>query len=253
MKILDLDLDFFLYQRETYLAEVNRRLDNSSYKPWSHKKVMEFLETHCGLNTNNKPAGQFFTDHDEVFYYLRKLQENNDFALKFQIDHVDAHCDLGYGDLSRDYIASEILDKDLAKRAYSIKKNGLYGLSKGNFLAFAIACRWVSSLNYINRTEWKNDIPWYLFKNFDVDSNSIQLRQFSKLQIECFNNGSMLEILKSTTPITLEPEVPFIFTDFKNFKSDGKYDAIFLTHSPEYTPKKSDKLIPVIKKYMSLT
>jgi hypothetical protein len=253
MKILDIDLDFFLNNKHCGTVTSVRRLSSKNFKPWTEQEVQEFLESNCGLKKMEKVSGKFFKHHDELFYFLRKLQEQADFSLTFSIDHIDAHGDLGTGDASYRYIATEILSRPLKGRAYPDKINGLSGLGAGNFLAFAIACRWIDSLKYINNIEWTDDTQWFNFKNFDTESNIIQLKQFSEKQMDkmLFGNMSdMRETARSILPLAYEPEVPFEVIDYKKYKNIDKYDFVFLTHSPGFTPKGSDNLIPIIKQYI---
>ena len=254
MKILDIDLDFFLDKKYCGIATNVKRLSGKNFKPWTSKAVEDFLEKNCGLNKTKKVSGRVFIHHDELFYYLRKLQEQADFNLTFSIDHIDAHGDLGTGDASYIYIATSVLNKAVKERAYIDKINGLEGISAGNFLAFAIACRWVDSLNYINNINWTDDTQWFNFREFDTKTNSIQLKQFTSQQIESiiYGKGEMVDRAKATIPVTYEPEVPFRVIDHNLFTNTDKYDYIFLTQSPGFTPKSSDKLIPTIKQYINL-
>ena len=254
MKILDIDLDFFLNDKHRGSITNVKRLPDKYFKPWKVNEVENFLENNCGLNKEKKTHGKYFIHHHEVFLYLRKLQEQNNHLLKFCIDHLDAHADLGTGDLSYQYIATTILNKPVIERAYPDKLNGWEGLSSGNFLAFAIACRWVERLNYINNIEWVDDTQWFHFKDFNIKSNIIQFKQFSNSQMDKIINCAigMKQMTKSITPLSYEPEVPFSVTDFNKFVNKEEYDLIFLTQSPGFTPKKSDELIPVIKQYMKI-
>lgn len=220
---------------------------------WPEEDVRSFLENNCKLNRNNKLQGAYFTHHVEVFHFLRSLQEKSNFELTFNIDHVDAHADLGTGDCSYVYIASDILSLPIHERAYPQKINGCYGLSSGNFLAFAVACRWISCLRYINDINETDDIQWFNLKNFEFFADSIQLKQFSSADMEALTSGRLGDMqlgARSLTPISIEPEVPLHVIDHKSFSSTNTYDFIFLTQSPGFTPKTSDVLIPVIKEYM---
>lgn len=252
MNILDIDLDFFLNNKHNGNVTYVRRLNKKHYTPWDLESVKIFLEENCGLTTADKIHGKVFTHHDEVFYFLRRLQEQRKFDLKFSFDHVDAHCDLGFGDASYKYIATHILNKPLKERAYP-KKNGLLGLGAGNFLAFAIACRWIQAMKYINKIDWMDDIPCFVFKDFNIEDNVIQLKHFSNDQMYEIihrNMGDMRIKARSIQPLSVEPEVTFAAVDYNNFKNTDKYDFIFLTQSPGFTPRASDELIPLISDYL---
>lgn len=253
LKILDIDLDFFLNDKHTGSVTSTTRLDEHEYVPWTAKEVESFLEENCGLNKQNKIPGKYFTHHVEAFYFLRELQESNNFSYQFIIDHVDAHGDLGNWDTSYIYIASELLTKPLIERAYP-NIGGMPGLGSGNFLTFAIACRWIRSLSYINRIDWAKDCPDFYLAELFRPNRGIQLRQFSRQQMDEFIMGTTLNTLRerAVPPIAVEPLVPFQIENFEEFKSDGDYDYILLTQSPGFTPKSSDALIPVIQNYMQI-
>ncbi|MEI6755297.1 MAG: hypothetical protein WCK78_19335 [Paludibacter sp.] len=119
IKILDIDLDFFLNEKETFVSlNSDERLDDSEFIPWKIKKVKQFLEKNCGLDSHKKTPGCFFIHHEEVFSFLRKIQMENEFRLCFSIDHIDAHADMGCGDSGYVEISSKILfENDIKTRA----------------------------------------------------------------------------------------------------------------------------------------
>jgi hypothetical protein len=47
----------------------------------------------------------------------------------------------------------------------------------------------------------------------------------------------------------LEPEIPVEFVPLLEYKNENPFTLVTLSHSKNYTPKSSDKLIKVIKKY----
>ena len=51
MKVLDLDLDFFLNGVAYFKDDDGKRLDSKFYKPWSQSQVRSFLEQKCGLSS----------------------------------------------------------------------------------------------------------------------------------------------------------------------------------------------------------
>lgn len=254
-KVLDIDLDFFLSAKEILkpMSDV-RRLEEGVYIPWSESDTRNFLEKQCELSVNHPIQGASFVQHDEVFYYLRKVMEENEHGFTFDIDHVDAHADLGMGDDSYQYLSESMLWKPLKERPYQEKHAGRTRLTGANYLAFCIACRWVKSLNYINKPEWSDDLPQFLFKGFDVTQN-LMLKQFTHEQMQKitnFNYGDWLGTAKKEVPVAVEPEVPFRVIDWRNFKVDGAYDYVFLTQSPGYTPRSSDKLLRIIQSYIKV-
>ena len=141
------------------------------------------------------------------------------------------------------YICTELLQLPLEKRYYP--KRGIHYLHPGNFVVLAAACRWVEQINFITHPRWPRglpDLPDYYFKNFDTRSGFIQLKQYKKEDIKYGD-------FAYANPVELEPEVPFKTIASEAFISDGRYNYIFLTQSPSYTPLESDKLIPMIMDY----
>lgn len=255
LNILDIDLDFFLNNK--YLGSVTseKRLDPKEYIPWQEYEVIEFLEKNCGLRKETPVRGAYFRHHVDVFYFLRKLQEQNDFALTFNIDHVDAHGDLGTGDTSYIYISSILLAKPVKERAYPDVTGNWNDLSSGNYLAFAAACRWLARLRYINNIDWADDTQWFNLKDFKFGGDTIQLKQFSIKEMTALSQGylgPMDVAARKLSPISVEPEIPLEVIDFPSFTSSGDYDYVLLTQSPGFTPRTSDRLISVIESYMRL-
>ena len=77
----------------------------------------------------------------------REAVRNDALQTRFHVTHVDAHGDVGYGDPSYVYLMTELLFLGLKER--DSPKTGDRGLAESNFLAFAIACRWISELVYV--------------------------------------------------------------------------------------------------------
>lgn len=254
LNILDLDLDFFLNERATNKKmRGSRRLNKKIFVPWTDIDVINFLNGNCGLSTNTKIYGKIFTEHDELFAYLRELQEQNNFEFTFSIDHVDAHADLGLGDNSYTYISTSVLHKSLKDRYYLKNRNKYSKLSPGNFLSYLIACNCVTELNYINHPNWFNDIPLFHMKDCDNSSNYIQLKKYTKQGLKnLFNRLDLKNEFNNHPPISLEPAVQFNKIEFDKFKNNKNYDYVFLTQSPTFTPRSSDILIPIIKNYMNV-
>jgi hypothetical protein len=54
MRILDLDLDFFLSSIAHDQSSGGARLSEKDFKPWASDNVREFLESPCGLSTRRR-------------------------------------------------------------------------------------------------------------------------------------------------------------------------------------------------------
>jgi hypothetical protein len=119
----------------------------------------------------------------------------------------------------------------------------LKGINEGNYLAFALACRWINKLTFVIHPKWKNDLIEVYFKDFDFQSNNIQLKKFN--QKELFEKSFDSE----PSSVEMEPEIPVEFIPLLDYKNMQPFTVLTLSHSKEYTPKTSDKLIRIVKQY----
>ena len=76
MKILDLDMDYFI-ERIAYFVSDNtsERLSNEAYSDyvWSEHRVRSFLENNLGLSKNKKICGRIVSGHNEALFYWKEL------------------------------------------------------------------------------------------------------------------------------------------------------------------------------------
>lgn len=124
------------------------------------------------------------------------------------------------------------------------KTTGMEGLSFGNYLAFAIANRWVRQLTFVLHPEWENDLPFSLFKDFSDRSNAIQLKLYNRDDVN-------VDKIRRAKPIAVEPEVPLQLVKGSEFQSYEPFSYVVLCQSPGYTPASADKLLEVILEYIA--
>lgn len=256
MQILDIDLDFFQDGRFTDLADdEDKRLSAEQALPWGKEKVITFLEKNCGLSKKQKIKGKIFTHHHEVFFELRELIKRCELKIPFELNHIDAHADLGMWDASWAYIMGELLHKPLSERSEP-KQEGNDGLRFSNYLSFVIANRWINKLNFIINEQWRDDIPpSFLVELVKYDNSgmmrfgrynlTIQLKKYTKTQIENLNYYR-----QECEPIGCEPTLPFNIRPYDGFKLDDSCDFLFLSQSPGYTSKETDAFIDIISEYI---
>lgn len=243
MRILDIDLDFFLSRIATYVDGNDRLQESDGFIPWTEAEVRNFLEKNCGLDQNNPTKGAYCIQHHEVFAFWRRLIFDGRLETPFEVIHVDAHADFGLGDASWSYIIGDILHKPIKERFFP-DEDGLSGLGEGNYLAFALACRWINKLSYVHHPDREDDFIQYYFKDFDENSGYLQLPKYNKDKL--YNPY----FYKEDEPISLEPPVPFNLIIGSKYRAVKMFSYVFLTQSPSYTPQASDKLIPVIMEYI---
>lgn len=250
MNILDIDLDFFQTGTEYFISDNKReRLSNEGIKPWRIKNVINFLENKCHLDKQNKIPGQIVEHHHEVLNLWRYLIKKNKLIPPFSVYHIDAHADLGLGDCSYIHILSNIIHQPLNERIIATFGESTK-LNCGNYLAYAIANRWLKKLYFIINKSWITDLhPYYINpqKNFGYGHHSlhIQLKRFSPEQLK-----RLFELKQK--PLGYEPKIPFEIIPLEEFNEVKKFDYIFLSKSPNFTKLETDTLIPIISEYMDI-
>jgi len=241
-RILDIDLDFFL-NKVSDSREDGKRLDKNQYYPWRNDALRSFLEKRCNLASKTPIRGRIVKKHHQAFFFWRELIQNNIIETPFELVHIDAHSDIGVADWGWIYLTSELLHKPLEERM-NPDKSLLFGINEANYLAFALACRWIKKLTFITHPNWEKDLIEVYFKDFDITSGFIQLKKFNKEEL--LEKG----FEKKIKPLGLEPEIPVEFVPLLEYKSSQPFTLLTLSHSKTFTPKSSDKLIKVVKNYI---
>jgi hypothetical protein len=246
-RVLDLDLDFFV-NPATHFVSGNRRLAEEHYTSASIEAVERFLEERCGLSQTRRIPGRFCEEHVAAFDIWREWIDAGTITNPFEVVHVDAHADMGLGDPSWTYLLSDILALPVSHR--SDPKRGWEGLNSGSYLAFAIANRWLSSLQYVfpahaaNIDGYPTDVHTVFFRDEDWVHGPIELPHYSQAQLD-----ELLMLTRNPPePLCWEPPIPNKYTTGENFYSEG-FTHMILAQSRGFTPASADALIPVIRSY----
>lgn len=237
MRVLDIDLDFFL----NYVAhERNDELErlSSDYIPWREQDVRRFLEYNCGLVPS--VPGRVVRSHHEAFFFWKELISSGQLKTPFELVHIDAHLDTGgwghkEGGL---FILNKLVHFPVKQRP-----NNINFMDAGNYLAFAVACHWLSSVTFVLHPEGTSEISFMIAKDFDSESGFFQISKFEK-EIN-------VQSIRETKRCTIDIEVPFKVLGHEDFNNKQAFDFIVLSISPGFTPKESDALIPVIEKFIT--
>jgi hypothetical protein len=144
----------------------------------------------------------------------------------FHVTHVDARADLGTCDYGFAYLLTELLRESPQNR--HSPRAGDDGLGDGNYLAFAIANRWIDELTYVigGRYEDYMDYPWqpgdllpHLFENFDLSTRRIRLPT-----LEARNLRENLCGTDRLRPVALEPPVAFDWSVWHEYQATEPFD-----------------------------
>jgi hypothetical protein len=248
MRFLDIDLDFFLSDIAHH-PPPGRRLSSRYYQPWNATAVRHFLEKRCGLSRAARIPGRFVRDHDGAFDYWHELARAPPSGFALDVAHVDAHADLGLGDGSWVHLMTDVLHRPVADRPAA--ERGPHQLSLASYLAYAAACRWLASVEYVHPTGEARDLAWLHFKGFDTSSGFLQLKAYSKTDIDaCSLHADLRRCPDGHTPAALEPPVPFNVVPGDSWITARPFERALLCQSPEFTPRASDRLISIFCDYI---
>ena len=175
LKVLDLDMDYFMTEITQTPFSIMERLDEEMYgsSVWPADEVRHFLENNLGLSKDRKIPGRIVSGHDEALFFWQELIERGKLIEPFNVIHVDSHADLGLGSLSGSFLQSRFLTLPIEtrRRIRTYESNGrFYEISIGDYLLWAIAYRMISSVTYCaNPKGDKNDYLWDTLKDFQEE------------------------------------------------------------------------------------
>lgn len=229
LRILDLDLDYFVS------PIIKGSSDSEQCKPdeckwWSVNEMQAFLEDNCGLSTNAKTPGLIVCEHKEVLTSWKNMVEEKILVPPFEVCHVDAHDDLGFDtwDLGGIEVCNELISLPVCRRLC----HGAHHLTSGNYLLYALAYRWISSLILIRHPEDEDDECPNVIQHCD---GAIRLEP---VQSEDPLDPINAEYRHAESTVPDEPIVPLVNTkDTKLIPQP--FDYVFLSLSPGFAPVES--------------
>jgi len=250
--VLDLDLDFFVWPIAHWREDGRLPVEDCERLATSHE-VRDFLERQCQLSKDAKIPGQEFIEHEDAFRVWGRWIRDGTLTSPFSVFHVDAHADLGMGDPGWVYLLTELLDLPLQSRVEP--RFASNALNSSNFLAFAIANRWIHSLTYVYPTGpssangrtgriCPDDLPWMHFRGNDWKTGLIELKHYRREDHMAVVTGA-----PRPAPLHVEPPVPFNCTASNEFQFCG-FTHFVVAQSPRYTPPAADDLLEIIREYI---
>lgn len=254
MRVLDIDLDFFLHGAAHGVDSAGRRLDADEYPPWPVDVAITFLVERCQLN--GRQPGFVVEHHNEIFYRWGEAIDAGRMTTPLEVVHVDAHADLGLGDASYSYLMGELAFEAIEERYEILKtrrpssRSGMldldsYALTDGNWLMFALACGWLSNLTYVTNScaetsdgRRPGDLMSVLMQNFDMQADYLQVVGSQEDWIGRWGRPKTID--------HRDPPVPFITNVWREYRASEPFDIVCLTRSPEYTPEEADPIFDAI-------
>ena len=136
----------------------------------------------------------------------------------FDVVHVDAHPDFAIEGVLR--LSSGYLSVEKRQNVFNIEN-----LNSGNYLTLAIVNGWLSSLLWVK-----------------LDA----ARMPSLMETKSYGAGEIKKLPNRAA------EAAFGCVECSKYWAIEKFDYMVLSKSPEFTPVKSDFLVPVIEEYMEM-
>lgn len=263
MKVLDLDMDYFMTEIANTSFSSMERLTEECYgsSVWPVDKVRQFLEKNLGLSKEHKIPGRVVCGHNESLFFWEELIESGKLREPFDIIHVDSHADLGLGGPSGSFLQSMFLTLPIASRRrirdYEFNDR-IEGISIGDYLLWAIGYRMVSSITYCaNPNGDKNDYLWDTLKDFHEEyvwdkpaRNYIQLKFNMEMEMPQYNSSDVYKN-KYLAGAIKDPEVELlIIPTIEDVRFCGDFDYAVLAQSPNYTPASADYIMDIFREYI---
>ena len=262
MKVLDLDMDYFMtvVTRPSISSE---RLDEESFgnSVWPIDKVRQFLEKNLGLSKEHKIPGRIVCGHNESLFFWEELIESGKLKDPFDIIHVDSHADLGVNDYSGNFLQGSFLifPTEIRRhiRNYEVDDR-LKEIGIGDYLLWAIGYGMVSSIIYCaNPNGNKNDYLWETLKDFQEEyaddkpvTNYIQLKFNKDMEMPQTNSSDVYKS-KYLAGAIKDPEVELlIIPTIEDVKFSGDFDYAVLAQSPNCTPASADFIMDIFREYI---
>ncbi len=236
MRVLDLDMDFFLSD-VCELAAKGARPSLREARPWAEADVRAFLEEHCGLSRENRIPGRVFETHDGALWLWKEWLEAGKLRAPFHVTHVDAHSDLGVGKPGPAYVLETVLALPPEARFDLARYRREEKLDEANYLLFALALRYVSTLENVRNPQSRPDFPARLALDGSQPPTAIRL-------------SSTLSRLLPQYDFA-EPTIPYAaYDDFRSFRAAAPYALASLAISPRYAPREADFIADVFREYI---
>jgi len=240
--ILSIDVDYFVHPKVTMPAP-GTRPEDATHHVRELADVDRFLRDRCLLASERPTPGVAARDHDAAFGAMQQWMAGGGLRAPFRLVHVDAHADLGLGDPAYAEIVEDLLLRRPEDRATSLRHFGL-----GNWLAYAIANRWVSEVIFLREPDPGLDCE--LLACFFCTSPDWSVLQMRPMKEEHYLKINHHNRHKYAGLPTAEPAVKWNQTGEGGFVLDRPPDLVFACLSPEYSPPKADPIFDIVRRFI---
>ncbi|MCK6546511.1 UPF0489 family protein [Myxococcota bacterium] len=222
--------------------------------------VRTFAEDQCRLDLRAPCAGSAFEHDDGTFDALAALIARGALVPPFELVHVDAHADLGVGEHDHSFarISGDLLHRPVATRSTGVR-SGFGALSFGNWLAYALACRWIDRLTIVRHPKAGDDLHAGYFTEYVQPEwqrpparreLSLRMQPLTPAELESGawrRTGRWGHVLD--TPVEA-PLIPTTIVARDALALDHAPDFLLLCQSPGYSPRSADRIFRNLRKYL---
>lgn len=263
MRVLDLDMDYFMTEIANTPFSCKERLAEEDYgnSVWSAEEVREFLEHNLGLSKTHKIPGKIVSGHNEALFFWEELINGKKLSDPFDVVHVDSHADLGLGGAAWSFLQKSFLtlpvDSRRKIREYKFCDR-VEKINMGDYLLWAVAYKMVSSIVYCaNPHGDKDDYVLDTLKDFHEEciwdkpvKNYIQLKYNEIMDMPKLYSSDEYK-KKYLEGAIKDPEVELlIIPTIDDVRFAGDFDYAVMAQSPNYTPASADFIIDIFKEYI---
>ena len=240
--VLSIDVDYFVRPKVTF-HESGTRPDDARHQVRDLVDVERFLRDRCLLNPDRPTPGVAALDHDAAFEAIQRWMAGSGLKAPFRLVHVDAHADLGLGDAGYAEIVENVLHRRVEDRADNLRYFGL-----GNWLAYAIANRWIGEVIFLREPDpgIDGELMAHFFCN-SPDYSVLQMRPLTERQFLNLDHSNRHEFAGLPTE---EPAVRWTRVSEADFALSQPPDLVFTCLSPEYSPPKADPIFDLVQRFI---
>jgi hypothetical protein len=248
MRVLSVDIDVFVDPVASDI-ETQARLSPGEYTLDRTERIRDVLRR-CGLSSA-PTRGVFMKDHDDAFSVLRALTEKGDVSL--ELIHVDAHSDIGLGDSGYQYLLTRFAHLPVEQRR--ALQRGQCPLNLGNWLAFAVACQWISSILHVRREAPADDLlPMYFadWAQRSTASRDLAIVPMTQSELDQFSS-----LRPSSAWSLFEHKASVARADFEVIALDDlearqQPDFVIVCQSPGFTLESADSVMDLCRPMIAI-
>lgn len=247
MTVLDLDLDFFVSPTLYEVPEDAPRPPDHAHQVWPAAEAEHLLQR---LGLTAPVPGALCERHVEALWAWNRAVYEGRLEVPFDVVHVDAHEDLGYGDPLWTRLQEEVLVRPVWERRFEEVAALAHS---GNYLLCAVALGWVRELTLVlpgplpitpeGRLRELCAHPLH-FAYGEETSGLLQLKSVPGLPA-----AEQAERCRELRWAVMDAPVPVTVLSAEEVEP-AVYDFLTLARSPAFSPPKAEGLLPTLTRFL---